>query len=137
MTKQGRPLLEVDVQPPIGHPIDALVVLVGPQGRVQRRQDRVFARLADRGSQRIALQATAAIHVAGAAGQVKDSHLPSGSCSRSQSTTETEATTKTENRRNHEKHELHENDLIDLLSGVFVYFVSFVVLSPLFSLPII
>ena len=75
----GRPaperqlLLQVDVHRAIEDSAVADVLLVGPQRRVDRQQDRVVASLLERAHQGVVVNATSADHAAGACRQVGDS----------------------------------------------------------------
>ena len=73
-TEDAKALLEIDVHAAKGDPRQGNVLVVGPQGRVQRGQKDVAARRAEGRGQRVAVQATAAIHRAGAGGEVNDLH---------------------------------------------------------------
>jgi hypothetical protein len=78
MAEQGEVFLQVHVNSAKNHPADAHVFFVRADGRVHRRQNRLFAQTLHRGSQGIAVQTTAAIHPSSAGNQVNDFHKDEG-----------------------------------------------------------
>ena len=74
MAKQRPALLQIDVDAAEGDAADGHALLVGPQRRIERGQEHVRAGRPQGGGQRVAMQATAAIHRAGAGGKVDDFH---------------------------------------------------------------
>ena len=67
-------LLQIDIHTTEGHVFQAVVCFIGPKRHVHGQQQSVDARLAERADERVALQATAAVHAAGPGHQVKNSH---------------------------------------------------------------
>ena len=74
MAEERGMFLQINVDAAEGDAIDALVLLVGPQRRVKRRKQGVFAEISQSGDQRVAVQATAAIHAAGPGDEIDDFH---------------------------------------------------------------
>ena len=67
-------LLQIDVDAAEEHAANADVRLVGPERRVGRHQQHVFAQIQERGGQRVVVQTTAAVHARRSGRDVGDLH---------------------------------------------------------------